>query len=61
MMYILLQNIKYKAVIWAKCAHCMCTHMMVFVPAENSRTSYKCEGVKTATGIPPLHTQTRIC
>jgi len=36
--------------------------MVVFLPVENSQRAYKmCEGVKTAQGILPLRTQTKIC
>jgi len=36
-------------------------NMMVFWPAENSWRAYKMsKGVKTESGIPPSHTQTKI-
>lgn len=43
---------------WAKCAHCMlCVHMVAFLLTR----AYKMhKGVKTAPGIPQLHTQVKI-
>jgi len=37
----ILPNIQNQAVCWAKCAQCMCVHMMVFLPAENTQTAFK--------------------
>ncbi len=57
-----LPNIQNNAVCCNKYTHCKCVHMVTFLLADNSQKAFKiCKGVKTAPGVPVLHTQIKIC